>query len=78
MAETSPQNLFTLLKSVSTVDKKGSVSGPGWTGTRYAFSVRIAFGPAGSGLATGTATGTIDVDQQGRARHLDATVASPR
>ncbi len=77
VAETSPQNLFTLLKSVSTVDKKGSVSGPGWTGTRYAFSVSIAFGPAGSRLPTGTATGTIDVDQQGRVRQLDATVAQP-
>jgi hypothetical protein len=77
VAETSPQNLFALLKSVSTVDKEGSVSGSGWTGTRYAFSVSIAFGPAGSGLPTGTATGTIDVDQQGRVRQLDADVAQP-
>jgi len=77
VAETSPQNLFALLKSVSTVDKEGSASGSGWTGTRYAFSVSIAFGPAGSGLPTGTATGTIDVDQQGRVRQIDADLARP-
>jgi hypothetical protein len=58
VAETSPQNLFALLKSVSTVDRQGSVSAPGWTGTRYAFSPSIAFGAAGSGLPTVTATGT--------------------
>ncbi len=77
VAETSPQNLLALLRSVSTVDKEGSVSGPGWTGTRYAFSVSIAFGPAGSGLPAVTATGTVDVDQQGRVRQLDAAYTLP-
>jgi len=77
VAETSPQNLFALLRSVSTVDKEGSVSGPGWTGTRYAFSVSIAFGPAGSGLPAVTATGTVDVDQQGFLRQLDAAYTVP-
>ncbi len=77
LAETSPQTLFALLESVSTVDRQGGVSGPGWTGTRYAFSVSVAFGPAGSGLPTVTATGTVDVDQQGRVRDLDAAYTLP-
>jgi hypothetical protein len=77
LVETSPQNLFALLKSVSTVDREGSVSGPGWTGTRYAFTVSVVFGPAGSGLPTVTATGTVDVDQQGRVGDLDAAYTLP-
>jgi hypothetical protein len=77
VAETSPQSLFTLLKSVSTVNRDGGASGPGWTGTRYAFSVRIAFGPAGDGPTNITATGTVDVDQQGRVRQFDAVYTLP-
>ena len=72
-AGTSPQGLFSLLRSVSTVTSQGSVPGSGWT--RYAFSGTFALGPAGSGPATATAAGTVDVDQQGRVRHLDATWA---
>jgi hypothetical protein len=72
VAETSPQNLLALLKSASQVNRQGSVSGPGWTGTQYAFSVTVAIGPAGNGQPTVRATGTIDVDQQGRVRRLDA------
>jgi hypothetical protein len=77
VAETSPQNLFTMLKSASTVDRRGSASGPGWTGTGYAFSVRVTLDPAGSGLVAVTATGTVDVDQQGRVRSLDAAYTLP-
>lgn len=72
-AGTSPQNLFSLLKSVSNVTSQGSVSGSGWTGTRYAFSDIFALAPAGSGPATANATGAVDVDQQGRVRYLDTT-----
>jgi hypothetical protein len=77
LAETSPQNLFTLLESASEVNSQGSASGPGWAGTRYGFSVTIALGPAGSGQRTVRATGTIDVDQQGQVRHLDAAFTVP-
>jgi hypothetical protein len=77
VAETSPQNLFAMLKPASTVDRRGSAPGPGWTGTSYAFSVRITFGPAGSDLLAVTATGTVDVDQQGRVRSLDAAYTLP-
>lgn len=77
VAETSPQNLFALLKSASTVDRQGSASGDGWTGTSYAFTVRITLGPAGSGQPAVTAAGTAGVDQQGRVRRLDAAYTLP-
>lgn len=77
VAETSPQNLLALLKWASQVNRQGSVSGPGWTGTRYVFSVTVAIGPTGSGQLTVRATGTIDVDQLGRVRRLDAAYTLP-
>jgi hypothetical protein len=77
VAETSPQNLFAMLKSVSTVDRQGSASGTGWTGTRYAFSVGVTFDLGQGTLVAVTATGTVDVDQQGRVRHLDAAYTLP-
>jgi hypothetical protein len=78
VAETSPQSLFEILKSASTVARTGSVSGPGWTGTSYAFSVTVAFGRlGGSPQRTVTAIGTVDVDQQDRVRQLDAAFTLP-
>ena len=77
LAETSPQNLLALLGSASQVSRQGSVSGPGWTGTRYEFSVTVAIGPAGSGQPAVRAAGTIDVDELGRVRHLDAAYTLP-
>lgn len=44
-----------------TVTVAGPASGPGWTGTRYAYSRK---------LGTTTFSGTVDVDQQGRTRNL--------
>ena len=73
VAETSPQNLFAILKSASTVDRQGSASGDGWTGASYAFTVRIT----GSSQLAVTATGTVAVDQQGRVRRLDAAYTLP-
>jgi hypothetical protein len=64
----SPQDLLTLLKSVSTVRDEGPASGPGWTGTRYSFSMTVnKSGPYQ------IVRGTVDVDQQGRVRRLVAT-----
>lgn len=76
VVETNPQDLFALLESVSQVNRQGSVSGPGWTGTRYAFSVTLALA-AGRRVLTGHATGSVDVDQQGRVRQLDAAYTVP-
>ena len=62
VATPTPQQLLSQLKRLTKVSVTGPVSGPGWTGTRYAFAygstqqVRIS--------------GTVDVDQQGRARAL--------
>ncbi len=77
VAETSPQTLFALLKSASTVDRQGGTSGSGWTGTSYSFTVRLAFGPAGNGQPAVTAAGTVGVDQQGRVRSLDVAYTAP-
>lgn len=76
VAEAGPQSLFALLESATTVQRTGGVSGPGWTGTGYAFSVRLAFG-ASSGGPTVAATGTVDVDQQGRVRDLTMAYRVP-
>jgi hypothetical protein len=77
LAVTSPQNLFALLKSASTVDRQGSASGDGWTGTSYAFSARTTFGPATSNQPPVTVTGTVAVDQQGQVRRLDLAYTQP-
>lgn len=76
VVETNPQDLFALFESVSQVNRQGSVSGPGWTGTRYAFSVALTL-DAGRRVLAGHATGSIDVDQQGRVRRLHAAYTVP-
>lgn len=65
-----PQNLLSLLKSATQVREVGPASGPGWTGSRYAFTVSMKLpGPLQTPVSI---SGTVDVDQQGRVRHLDA------
>jgi hypothetical protein len=63
----TPQQMLSEIKKVGKVTVVGPASGPGWTGTRYAFSLR-----RGSQF---TISGTVDVDQQGRARNLALTEA---
>jgi hypothetical protein len=64
----TPQKLLSELKRLTRVSVVGPVSGPGWTGTRYAFaygrSTQVRY------------SGTVDVDQQGRARALTLTARS--
>ncbi len=69
---TAPQDLLGLLKSATQVRETGTASGPGWTGTGYAFSAAIALGP--SKKLTISITGTVGVDAQGRVRRLDTTI----
>jgi hypothetical protein len=69
VAQENPQSLLAQLKSASQVRTVGPASGPGWTGTRYGFKSRSAFGYE----AEISIAGTVDVDQQGRVRRLDAT-----
>jgi hypothetical protein len=65
----SPTELLGVLRSAATVRKVGPASGPGWIGTKYAFTTRPRPGRAE------TVSGTVYVDQQGRVRGL-ATVTT--
>jgi len=71
LGQVDPQNLLALLQNSSQVSEQGPVSGPGWTGTAYAFTASVTTrGPLHLTLSS---TGTVDVDKQGRVRQLDAT-----
>jgi hypothetical protein len=61
----TPQQMLAEIKKAYKVTVAGPASGPGWTGTRYAFS--------GSPGATVELSGTVNVDRQGRARALVLT-----
>lgn len=67
-APINPADLLTQLKGVSRVGKEGPVSGPGWAGTSYGFTVNLTKAFAGM-----TMSGTVSVDASGRVRKL-ATV----
>lgn len=64
----TPQQMLSEIEQIGKVTVVGSASGPGWTGTRYAFS--------GSQGSRRLISGTVDVDQQGRARSLVVTTRS--
>ena len=64
----TPQQMLAEIKKAAKVTVAGPVSGPGWTGTRYAFSKTT---PAAKEQ---TLRGTVDVDKQGRARALVLTI----
>lgn len=67
----NPQAILAALNSYANALKsEGPVSGPGWTGTRYAFTVSH---PQGTGNLVDSITCTIDVDSQGQIRHLVQT-----
>ena len=70
--KTHAQALLALLKTGAKVLAEGSVTGPGWTGTRYRFTVSH---PAGTGGLGDSITCTVDVDSRGHIRSLaQATV----
>jgi hypothetical protein len=60
----SPAALSVVLRSAGAVHDKGPASGPGWTGTTYTFTALLAGGRE-------SVSGTVYVDQQGRARRLE-------
>jgi hypothetical protein len=66
----NPQALLTLLKSEAKVVDEGPVSGPGWTGTRYRFTVSH---PEGTGGIVDSIACTVDVDNLGHIRALAQT-----
>jgi hypothetical protein len=59
-----PSALLRLLDSAAQIRDEGFASGPGWTGTKYAFTVR---NPAD---IVQSITGTVDVDSDGQLRRL--------
>jgi hypothetical protein len=71
LGKVDPQDLLALLKSATQVREVGPASGPGWTGTAYAFSAATRLSGEPLHLAV-SSSGTVDVDQQGRVRRLDA------
>ncbi|HEY6785936.1 MAG TPA: hypothetical protein VI365_01370 [Trebonia sp.] len=67
----NPQAVLALLNSnAKLLDDEGPVSGPGWTGTRYTFTVSH---PQDTGGLVDSITCTMDVDRQGHIRHLAQT-----
>ncbi len=68
----NPQGLLALLESGANVIDEGSASGPGWTGTRYRFTVSH---PQDTGGIVESITCTVDVDSHGRIRSLAQTTA---
>ena len=68
----NPQGLLALLKSGAKVVDKGPVSGLGWTGTRYKFTLSH---PKGTGRLVDSVTCTLDVDSHGHIRSLAQTTA---
>jgi hypothetical protein len=59
----SPAELSRVLQSAGTVRDEGAASGPGWIGTRYAFTARFSDG-------RDSISGTVYVDQRGLVRRL--------
>jgi hypothetical protein len=68
----NPQALLSLLKSGAKILDEGPVSGPGWTGTRYRFSLSH---PDGTGRLVDSITCTVDVDRRGHIRSMAQTTA---
>jgi hypothetical protein len=66
----NPQALLAVLHSGAKVVDEGSVSGAGWTGTRYRFSLSRPDGTAG---VVDSITCAVDVDRQGHVRSLAQT-----
>jgi hypothetical protein len=63
----SPAELTPVLRSAGTaVHEAGAASGPGWTGTRYAFTASLSDGQQ-------SVSGTVDVDRQGQVRRMTTT-----
>lgn len=70
LAPLDPQALLRRLRSATDVRAAGSASGDGWSGQRFTFVVVDAAGVKGPEGASGTLTGSVDVDGQGRVRRL--------
>ena len=63
-----PAVLLKLFRSFASVRAAGPASGPGWTGTKYTFTVNSASFKRAQGFEG--ETGTVYVDNQGRVRRV--------
>jgi len=71
LAPLDPQAALQRLRTATDVRESGATSGQGWNGKRFTFSLEAAGGSdVEAGLSAG-ATGVVDVDDQGRVRHLE-------
>jgi hypothetical protein len=71
----SPAVLLTVLRSAATVRVVGPASGPGWTGTEYAFTAGPIYWENADVAIKEDVTGTVYVDHQGRVRRLETTTS---
>lgn len=71
-APLDPQAALEQLRSATDVKEDGTASGEGWTGHRFSFSLADTDSKAGK---TATASGSVDVDDQGRVRRLEVVFA---
>jgi hypothetical protein len=65
----APQQMLAAVKQAAEVTVAGPASGPGWTGTRYAYSATLR--------DRTKLTGTVTVDREGRTRALALTQRDP-
>ncbi|GAA0391695.1 hypothetical protein GCM10009530_48750 [Microbispora corallina] len=75
LAPLDPQAALQQLRSATDVHEDGAASGQGWTGQRFGFSLTSpgpSDAPEGARAPVG-ASGTVEVDDQGRVRRLDVT-----
>jgi hypothetical protein len=63
-----PAELLGLLKAAGDIRDEGPASGPGWSGTKYGFTVRNPVSIVRSDA------GTLTVDRDGQLRQLDQTI----
>ncbi|WP_327589945.1 hypothetical protein OHA25_25095 [Nonomuraea sp. NBC_00507] len=71
LAPLDPQAALQRLRTATDVSESGPASGQGWTGTRFTFSLEASGGTDLKAGASARATGVVDVDDQGRVRHLE-------
>jgi hypothetical protein len=70
LGQADPQDLLALLRSATQVRQAGPASGPGWIGSAYRFTTKTTLtGPLHTPVST---SGTVDIDQHGLVRQLDA------
>ncbi|WP_155354612.1 hypothetical protein [Acrocarpospora macrocephala] len=74
LAPLDPQAALEKLRLATDVREDGPASGPDWTGQRFAFSLKDQNWPGYDTKAeSNEASGTVEVDEQGRVRRLVVT-----